>query len=270
MASVKTTLSPAAVPKTSTTRRWRIVLYSFVAVLATIAYMIKFGGIAIVSPFVNLPFDPGPDIHRWHYTMIGAHIALLSAGCVLITLVRPTTKSGVLQFLLLNAVIASLGLTILDGPALGLIFLIPPIFLVTTYPRIRALLRLTREGAVSKLLLGLSLVLALALLPDIFNVLRLQALSHDIHAQQDHYFLVALTEIILVLGAVFSALKVPGWRPLGILTSLTLGYLGLAALLIPNQTNSWGVLPGIVALLGALVFNIAVVYEGRKTADNQI
>ena len=267
MASVKTAPAP---PLASTTPRWRSVLYIVIAVMTIIAYMIKFGGIAIVSPFVNLPLDPGPAIHRWHYTMIGAHIALLSAGCVVITLVRPTTKSGVLQFLLLNAVIAALGLTILEGPAVGLIFLIPPILLIATYPYIRALLRLTREGTVSKLLLGLSLVLTLALLPDIFNVLRLQVLSHDIHAQLGHYFLVALTEIVLVLGAVFSSLKVPGWRALGILTSVTLAYLGLAAVLIPEQTNSWGTLPGILALLGALLFNVAVVYEGRKTADNQI
>jgi hypothetical protein len=267
MASVKTAPAP---PLASTTPGWRSALYRVIAALVTIAYMIMFGGIAIVSPFVNLQLDPGPDIHRWHYTMMGAHIALLSAGSVLITLLRPATKSGVLQFLLLNAVIAALGLTILEGPAVGLIFLIPPIFLVATYPHIRALLRLTREGAVSKLLLGLSLVLALALLPDIFNVLRLQVLSHDIHAQLGHYFLVALTEIILVLGAVFSALKVPGWRALGILTSVTLAYLGLAALLIPEQTSSWGVLPGIVALLGALVLTVAVVYEGRKTVDTQI
>ena len=257
MASVKTAPAP---PLASITPRWRSVLYIVIAVLTIIAYMIKFGGIAIVSPFVNLPLDPGPAIHRWHYTMIGAHIALLSAGCVVITLVRPTTKSGVLQFLLLNAVIAALGLTILEGPAVGLIFLIPPILLIATYPYIRALLRLTREGTVSKLLLGLSLVLTL----------RLQVLSHDIHAQLGHYFLVALTEIVLVLGAVFSSLKVPGWRALGILTSVTLAYLGLAAVLIPEQTNSWGTLPGILALLGALLFNVAVVYEGRKTADNQI
>ena len=55
-----------------------------------------------------------------------------------------------------------------------------------------------------------------------------------------------------VIAGFLALTKRPGWKVLGILVSLTLVYMSVAALLLPTQAGSWGMSDGVLSVLGGL------------------
>ena len=75
-----------------------------------------------------------------------------------------------------------------------------------------------------------------------------------------------ILNLCLVLAGLLAATKRPGWRELGILVGITYLYLGAAALTVPDQPGSWGVVGGILALLGGASYIAAALGEAQRAS----
>jgi hypothetical protein len=71
----------------------------------------------------------------------------------------------------------------------------------------------------------------------------------------------------LVLASVLTASRRPGWQALGMITSLAYIYLGFAVIAVPDQPGSWGVLGGVAAIAGGLVYAGVLVAEARRGSE---
>ena len=246
-------------------RDWRTIL--FVVVAAPFTFLTLTEGLDGVLQLwgVQLGNPPlGPDIHRWHDAQWGALFGLLLGGSLLALLWRPRTKPLLMQFFVLGLA----ALTLLSTPWGGWdipIFLAPFLLVIAAYPAPRALLDFSRKEPLSRLLLALSLLAAVLMFPDTWRSLLLQLANTDEHAQEGYWITVVILAIVLILGGVLAATKRPGWQALGIITGLAFLNLGVAAITVPNQPGSWGVVGGIGSLLGGLAFIAATMWESRTT-----
>ena len=251
-------------------RAWRQILFSGLAAVMGLAFLVAFGGIfAALSPWMPLdPSDPGAVIHRWHDAQWGALAGVLFAGSLFALARRPLAKPLLLQFLVLASAIVALLRIAFVAPGSSL-FLIPLLLVFAAYPAPRALLDWSRPARFSLVLLLLTAALAVLLAPDIWRAWQLQQVSADPHAQAGHWILSISIEAVLILAGVLSATKRPGWQALSVVTGLALIYLGLAAIATPGYAGSWGMLGGALSTLGGWAFLGAMIWETRRTRAAQ-
>ena len=228
----------------------------------------------LTAPWASMTWYPhddprqlNPDLHRWHEAMWGAVTGILEGGVLLTLLWRPRQNPLLMQFMAL-AVIGAALIVLPFEPSL-LFVIVMMTLVVVAYPRPRALLDLSREGALSRPLLVLSLVAAVLIVPyivrlefwQIHNVGGEQATANEWVGDVEH-------SAFLLLAMFLASTKRPGWRTLGILTGVVFLYLGVAALALPNHAGSWGITGGIAALIGGLLYIVATIRESRKAKDN--
>lgn len=215
--------------------------------------------------------DPSEDAHLWHIAELGALAAILLGGIMLALIRRPQEKPLLAQFFVLSAVILAVGIIPFDIKGIGLL-VIAGLFTVT-YPRPRALVSLWREGPITKSLLGLSLLLAVFLLPVARRELHWQivGMGNDIHADDLHWIGSALLIVLLILAGILSATKRPGWKHLSIITGVSYCYLGLIATIVPDYAGSWGTAGGIFTLIAGVFYIMItlVVAESMKIASSE-
>jgi hypothetical protein len=81
-----------------------------------------------------------------------------------------------------------------------ILFIIPSI-MIAAYPAPRALISASREGAMSKLLLLLSILAAALLLPEAWRLVHWQLAGiGGEHATENHWILTANLELLLIMG----------------------------------------------------------------------
>ena len=71
--------------------------------------------------------------------------------------------------------------------------------------------------------------------------------------------------MMLILAGSLAATKQAGWQVLGLITGVAYLYLGGMAQLLPDYAGSWGVIGGMLGLLGGVAYIIATLVEARKS-----
>jgi len=248
---------------------WRRIIFTVFA--GIVAFFLLTNLFRLAAPWASMAWYPhddprqlNPDLHRWHESMWGAVTGIIEGGILLTLLWRPRENPLLMQFM----AIALLGAILIVLPfEPDLLFVILMLALVViTYPMPRALLNFSREGPISRPMLGLSLVAALALVPYMVRLMvwQIRGVGGE-HAVANQWASDVEHTAFLLLAMFLASTKRPGWKILGILTGVVLLYLGVAALALPNYPGSWGVIGGIAALVGGLLYLIATAQELRKT-----
>jgi hypothetical protein len=250
---------------------WRRIIFTILA--GVVAFFLLTNLFRLAAPWASMAWYPhddprqlNPDLHRWHEAMWGAVTGIIEGGILLTLLWRPRENPLLMQFMAL----ALLGAVLIVLPfEPDLLFVIVMLALVViTYPAPRALLDFSREGSISRPMLGLSLAAALVLVPYIVRLMfwQIKGIGGE-HAVAKQWASDVEHTAFLLLAMFLASTKRPGWKILGVLTGVVLLYLGVAALALPNYAGSWGTIGGIAALIGGLLYLIAVVGELRTLRD---
>jgi len=248
-------------------KRWRTILFVVLAGVAALMYLQSFP--MILAPwttsvgYMTAPGIQNPEIHRWHSALTAAATALLIGGTILALLWRPRTKPLLMQYLAVAAIVSLLLNLPFVGPAMFIV--VAPIFvLVAAYPATRALLEFSQEGPLSRPLLVLTLVAAVLLSPVLWHWLALQIQGVGENATTNEWIADLEHTVLLLLAGAAASTKRPGWRVLSVLTGVTFLYLGVATLTVPDQPGSWGIVGGILALVGGVGYIAATFFESRE------
>jgi hypothetical protein len=98
-------------------------------------------------------------------------------------------------------------------------------------------------------LLGAALLSAVILIPlALLNLQRELSGYLGPQASEARWMGAVILCVALVLANFLTASRRPGWVALGTLVSLAYLYLGAAAITVPDQPGSWGVLGGLAAI----------------------
>jgi hypothetical protein len=255
---------------TSTVKRrdWHSIVFRVVTVLAALFFLTNFR--LVLAPWLLLPADEGilhPEIHRWHDAEQGAIGGILGAGILLVLLWRPRANPLLVQYTATMVVVGLLITAPFIGPSMFLITL-PLILVVATYPAPRALLDFSGDEPISLPLLALTLIAAVLLALSMWRSLlwQIQGVGGE-HATAYHWIATFEHTIILLLAGVLASTKRPGWQTLGILTGVVFLYLGLVALSVPDQAGSWGIIGGILGLVGGAGYIGATLFETHRTVQ---
>ena len=235
-------------------RDWRTIVFRILAVLTALFFITNFR--LIPEPWIT---DGDPEFQRWSDAMTVA-IAILTVGSLLAVIWRPRTMPLPLQYLAIATVLAVIEVAPFEGPYI-FVLVIPVVLVIAAYPEPRALMSLSPDGSISRLLLALSLVAMVLLAPGLWLAFsqELQGMSGDWITNFEH-------TVSLLLAGILTSTKRPGWRVLGILTGAAFLYLGAAALVVPDAPGSWGAAGGILALLCGAAYITLTLFEARRTA----
>jgi hypothetical protein len=235
-------------------KRWRTILFIVLALVALWMYLNALPG--LLAPWTTSPDyitsaanAHNPYIHRWHTALAAAATALLIGGTIFALLWRPRTRP------LLNLPFV--------GPFMFLI--VAPIFvLAAAYPAPRALLGFSQEGPFSRPLLLLTLVASVLMAPVLWHWMALQIQGAGESVTTNEWIADVEHTVLLLLAGAAACTKRSGWQVLGVLTGVTFLYLGVAALTVPDQPGSWGIVGGTLAILGGVGYIAATIFEARK------
>jgi hypothetical protein len=250
-------------------RDWRLIIWRVVAGLGALFFLVLMPGLlALLEPWVLVaPDGPGytAEIHRFHEAHWAVINAVLFGGCLLALLRRPREQPLLVQFFIVAVLIDAIGFALtesLDPTAFVILAIV-----IAAYPAPRALLSVSREGSVSIALLGLSILAAAFLLPEVWRLVPMQlaGLGGE-HATQHHWMLTAMLEVMLIAGGLLAATRRPGWQALGIIVGLAFVYLGVASISLPYYAGSWNLWGGALATLGGWAFIGATLWQTRQRA----
>jgi F0F1-type ATP synthase membrane subunit c/vacuolar-type H+-ATPase subunit K len=248
-------------------RDWRLIIWRVVAGLGALLFLVGLpGALALIEPWVLVaPDQPGysAEIHRFHEAHWGVIHGMLYAGCLLALLRRPREQPLLVQFFVVAVLIEAVGYGLVG--ALDPMLLIISAIVIAAYPAPRTLLSVSREGLVSVPLLGLSVLAAALLLPEVGRLVPMQlaGLGGE-HATEHHWILTAILEVMLIAGGLLAATRRPGWKALGIIIGLAFVYLGVASISLPYYAGSWNVWGGVLATIGGCAFIGATIWAIRR------
>lgn len=252
---------------------WQLIVFAVVAVLGFAFFSFFFGGaFALLSPLgvggQAATSTYHPEIHRWHDGMWGAFATILLGG-TLLSLVWGGQKRPLLaQFFLVSLflfVVVTLPfpggfdpMSIITGGAIMAIFLL-------AYPARREIFTFRRAESLSTVLLAVTIIAALCLAPDIWrNVLWQLTDKTSEHAKNFHWITSAMIDVLIIIAGLLASTKRGGWNALSMIVGLALLYLGAAALLVPHHAGSWGIVGGVLAIIGGLAYIVGTLYEMRR------
>ena len=260
--------------------RLRTAAFTFFAGLFALASLLFLEGLTEgLLPWVTLgcpgcpdaPVDYHIDLQRWHGAEHGALLGILFAGALIGLLWRARQRPLLLQFYALGHAILLLGYlpvrpastpdTSIVSFSIGVV--VTTTLLAALFPSPRQLFRFD-GGNLSPRLLGAAAASALALAPITLRNLQWQLSGFGgEHAAEARWMGAVILAVSLVLAALLTATRRPGWQMLGGLVSLAYLYLGVAALSVPDQPGSWGVAGGLAAITGGLAYAGLLAVETR-------
>src|SRR6266545_1995310 len=248
---------------------WRRIIFTILAGL--VGYFLLTNLFRLAAPWASMAWYPhddprqlNPDLHRWHEAMWGAVTGILNVGVLLSLLWRPRENPLLIQFM--ACVVIGAALTVLPFEPQLLFVIVMLTLVVVTYPSPRALLDFSRDEPLSRSLLTFGLLAAVLLVPYMvrLELWQIQGIGGE-HAIANQWVSDVEHSLFLLIAMFLASTKRPGWQMLSILTGVVFIYLGVAALALPNYAGSWGLIGGVAALIGGLLYIIAMIREVRKT-----
>jgi hypothetical protein len=165
-------------------------------------------------------------------------------------------------------------------PGTGLFFFLVPVvalaILVAVHPASTALMKGT--PSFSPVLAGITVVGAVPLTWFALHAAKLQRTGFpaDPHVKQSHWTIMAAMALAILLVALVSSLKLPGWRISAWSAGAGAFFYGLASAVFatfPGSSvpypGSEGVSWGLVGILGGLMFIAAAEWEARRSAGTE-
>ena len=143
-------------------------------------------------------------------------------------------------------------------------FLFPLVLIALMHPRTRELVRVRRLDGVMAGLTGLA---AVAWIPFAYGQVQLQRLAvpGDSHAEMEHWNLMAVLAILVIVWGLIGASDRPGWRLTAWVAGLASAWYGFQSLLFP--VASAAPLPwAVVAVVWAVVYVIVAERRARSAA----
>lgn len=231
------------------------------------------GGIpGLVAPWFFIGAWPGhqfPEIHRWHDAQWGALFGLLIGGSLAMLARRPAEHPLLVQFV----VVAAAVLVLLNAPFDPLILsgLLAGVFgplaaIALLYPDRAALLSVRPASlrAFNWPLAAVAVLSGAVMARPAWRWYDIQFLrAPEEHSQFQHWTISAVLAVVLVVAGLLAATGRPGSLALGTLAGLTLVYLGLAALRVPDHAGSWGTEGGLLAIVAGSAYLAAT--HGYRT-----
>lgn len=213
--------------------------------------------------------NPNYDVnqYRWFGATHGALVGFMFTGSLIALLWKPWEKPLLLQYYILGHIwFLVAGWLIMESnpdalPFIEVIFLAPLVILSLTYPGKGVLTNMFKQAEYHRPLLILTLIVLVFLTPIMWESLMLQMNSGDDAAQFNRWLGVFEMCSAIILASVLAATRKPGWKPLTILIGITFIYLGLAAITVPNNPGSWGILGGILSILGGIGYITCATYK---------
>jgi hypothetical protein len=241
-------------------------LWTFRIVTAVTAALVVFALPNLLAPWLDINLNEAvrhPELERWHSAVEGSGDAAALVA-LLVLLRRPAANPLIAASLAVSAVVAGVLVLPFSGPSL-LFILLPVALVVVSYPY-WGLVRGVRRKDVRPLrpLLAVAVLGAAALAAPVATALQRQiagvgemAVTNQWATYAEHCTSLALTGLLAGLG-------LPGWRVLaGILAARCL-YLGLAAITLPAQPDSWGVPGGAAALTAGAAIAVLTLTAPRR------
>src|SRR5579859_4298801 len=259
-----------------------IVFTAFSGLVAVASWLLLEGLTEGLLPWVQLGCPGCPEnavaypieLLRWHGAEHGAMLGVLFAGALVGLLWRARERPLLLQFYVLGH------LTLIAGflpfrpastpPGQMIAFAIEVIvtlaLMCALYPAPRKLFSFS--GAAFSPRLGAAALASAA----IMGTVALQHLHWQLagfggaSASESRWAESVILSVCLILASVLTATRRPGWQALGVITSLAYVYLGIAAIAVPDQPGSWGMLGGIASIAGGLAYAAVIFAEARPGA----
>jgi hypothetical protein len=114
--------------------------------------------------------------------------------------------------------------------------------------------------------LALGVLIAIFLLPDAARALVTQVRGTDELARNYDAASNAEHLINLSLAAVLAGMRKSGANVLALMAAAVLAFMGAAAITVPTNPGSWGIVGGAAAIAGGIALCGAVVYDRRRRA----
>jgi hypothetical protein len=240
---------------TSSHPRWRLITFRVLAVLAALFFLTNIqAAVSPWGPVMNLGESDflHPGLHRWSDGLAGGP-DLMVALLFLAMAWRPVYAPLFLQWF----VVAMIVFFAANGPFAGpgiVIVSVPILLVLIAFPWPRALLMSPWRDGVQWPTLVLTVLAAALIVPDAWHALSQQiqgtselARNNDLASNAEH-------DINLLLVGLAASMLRPGRQVLGTLVGLVYAYLGIAAISIPNNPGSWGVVGGGLAIAAGCVY----------------
>jgi len=201
------------------------------------------------------------NLHRWSAALAGGPD--LGAAAVLFYIAwRPLSSPLVLQWLALAVPIFLAANIPFAGPAVALIA-IPIVLVLVAYPRPRTLLDAPWNEGLSIPRLAVGGVIAVALLVEGAIAIAAQihggdelAVNYDWASNGEHLINVGL-------AALLAGMKKPGARALGFMAGAVVAFMGAAAITVPSNPGSWGMLGGVAGIAAGSILIAITAYDLR-------
>lgn len=223
------------------------------------------------STLLSLFDDIGPaDLaHRIHEMGLGVIAWAMVLG-VVVQFRKPERRvAPLLQALAVSLVILVIGVIVgTSNPAEDAVFLVPMLLLAFLHPRARDLVRVP---GLDKVMTGL---VALAAVPWVAFAIaqgRLQRLdvAGDVHAEAEHWALMAGFAILVVLWGLIGASDHPGWRLTAWITVFASAFYGLQSILFSDFPSAAPTALAIAAIVWAVAYGVASMRRARVSQTEE-
>lgn len=247
---------PAALPA------WRVTTFRVLAALGGCVFLVPLQ--QAISPWgaVTLSNTDGVtdvNLHRWSAALAGGPDVGLAALFFYLAW-RPLRAPLALQWTALAAIVFLVANVPFVGPAVA-VYAVPVVLVLAFYPEPRALLKAPWADGVRFPVLVPGILIAVLLMVDASRAMALQiggtgelARNYDAASNGEHMITVGLA--VLLAG-----MRRPGSHELALMAAAVLAFLGAAAITVPNNPGSWGVLGGAAAIAAGAGLAGASTYE---------
>lgn len=241
---------------------WRVITFRVLAALGGLVFLVPLQ--QAISPWgaVTLSNTDGVtdvNLHRWSAALAGGPDAGLAVLLFYLAW-RPMRAPLVLQWAALAAIVFLAANVPFAGPAVA-VYAIPVVLVLVAYPEPRALLKAPWVDGVRLAVLVPTTLIAVLLLVDASRALALQiggtgelARNYDAASNAEHMITVGL-------AALLAGTRRPGSQALALMAAAVIAFLGAAAITVPTNPGSWGVIGGAVAIAGGAALAGASTYD---------